>query len=132
VLRRIIADQHDKEHAPPRQSSDFMSIAQNIGLEDFKKVGQMPCARMAFLYGIGGGAGLGAIRFFSRRNISSASNWAFGAFCLTSAISWEVCRYKRRYEHERLQTVITQLESRRKQPLVVVENMNEGDLTGKK
>ncbi len=36
-------------------------------IKDFENIGNIPCARSSLLYGIGGGAGIGAVRFLSSR-----------------------------------------------------------------
>ena len=38
--------------------------------EDFKNLGQMPCARTALLSGIAGGTGIGAVRFLASHRMS--------------------------------------------------------------
>ena len=45
--------------------------------EDFKNLGQMPCARTALLSGIAGGTGIGAVRFLASHRMSNLPYQSF-------------------------------------------------------
>ncbi|GAB5586330.1 hypothetical protein Unana1_01230 [Umbelopsis nana] len=83
-----------------------------VKIEDLKNVPQIPCARNSLLYGIGGGAGFGAIRFLTRRSVPSAANWAVGSFCAIATISFEMCQMDRRNTVTKLRTKINEIKSR--------------------
>ncbi len=46
---------------------------QNLNWNDFKNIGKIPCARSSFLYGIGGGATVGALRFLQKGQLDVGS-----------------------------------------------------------
>lgn len=69
--------------------------------DDFEHMGQWPCVRNALMYGIVGGAGIGAVRFLGSRRrspllasaaavllttpgVHSAGNWAVATFVATA------------------------------------------------
>ncbi|RGB25242.1 hypothetical protein C1646_772013 [Rhizophagus diaphanus] len=87
----------------------FSIVLKNLSLNDFKNIGKIPCARKSFLYGIGGGTTIGALRFLQKGSVLSASNWAVGSFCMISIGTWEYCRYKRQLQNEKLKIVVGQI-----------------------
>ncbi|CAM0140251.1 hypothetical protein VKS41_005940 [Umbelopsis sp. WA50703] len=96
-----------------------------VKIEDLKSVPQIPCARNSLLYGIGGGAGFGAIRFLAKRSVPSAANWAVGSFCLISIISFEMCQMDRRNTVTKLRTKINEVKSRER-----MQTIEERDKSG--
>ena len=45
------------------------NILQRLNVRrDLENIGSIPCARTSLLYGIGGGAGIGAVRYLSLRS----------------------------------------------------------------
>ncbi|KAI9164433.1 hypothetical protein H9P43_008284 [Blastocladiella emersonii ATCC 22665] len=78
--------------APPQPG--VVDIVKKLTVDDFKNVGQYPCARSSLLYGIGTGFGAGVLRFAYKGQVLSASNYAVASFCAVSLVSWEVCRYQ--------------------------------------
>ncbi|KNE59122.1 hypothetical protein AMAG_03460 [Allomyces macrogynus ATCC 38327] len=78
----------------PAPEPGVIDVLKSLKTDDFKKVGEVPCARSALLYGIGTGFGAGALRFAFRGSVLSASNYAVATFCAVSALSWEVCRWQ--------------------------------------
>ncbi|KAK6905505.1 hypothetical protein I203_106334 [Kwoniella mangroviensis CBS 8507] len=73
--------------------------------EDFENIGKIPCARNSLLYGIAGGAGLGAVRFLGSRKPWVAANWAVGSFILISGFQWEMCNRARRKELAQMRAI---------------------------
>ncbi|GFZ52380.1 hypothetical protein JCM24511_10153 [Saitozyma sp. JCM 24511] len=70
---------------------DYWAALQRVDVaRDLENIGQIPCARNSLLYGIAGGAGVGAVRFISSRRAKLASNWAVGAFVGISIVQWYV------------------------------------------
>ncbi|RIA91987.1 hypothetical protein C1645_692168, partial [Glomus cerebriforme] len=96
---------------------------------DFKNIGKIPCARKSFLYGIGGGATTGALRFLQKGNVLSASNWAVGSFSIISIGTWEYCRYKRQLQNEKFKIVVEQINelNRKKAQAKVTEKAKQVD-----
>ncbi|ORZ38250.1 hypothetical protein BCR44DRAFT_34060 [Catenaria anguillulae PL171] len=90
---------------PADANPGIWGVLKGLTTDDFKNIGQVPCARNSFLYGIGSGVGAGALRFAFKGHVLSASNWAVATFCLVSAGSWEVCRYQMKKHHSRVHTV---------------------------
>ncbi|GBB94698.1 hypothetical protein RclHR1_00240046 [Rhizophagus clarus] len=91
------------------KENQFMAVLKNLNWNDFKNIGKIPCARKSFLYGIGGGTTIGALRFLQKGNVLSASNWAVGSFCMISIGTWEYCRYIRQLQKDKLKIVVEQI-----------------------
>ncbi|WVW82091.1 hypothetical protein I302_104096 [Kwoniella bestiolae CBS 10118] len=81
------------------------ALARIRPLEDFENIGKIPCARNSLLYGIAGGAGLGAVRFLGSRKPWVAANWAVGSFILISGFQWEMCNRARRKELAQMRAI---------------------------
>ncbi|WVF70777.1 hypothetical protein IAT40_005571 [Kwoniella sp. CBS 6097] len=73
--------------------------------EDFENIGKIPCARNSLLYGIAGGAGIGAVRFLGSRRPWIAANWAVGSFIAIAAFQWETCNRARRKELQQMRVI---------------------------
>ncbi|KAJ1983543.1 hypothetical protein H4R33_004709 [Dimargaris cristalligena] len=84
------------------QADKYKAAFKMLSKDDFNRVHEMPCFRDGFLYGMTGGAVLGALRFLQRGNVMSACNWAVGGTCALALISHEVCLYQRRAQLERI------------------------------
>ncbi|RPA85712.1 hypothetical protein BJ508DRAFT_411714 [Ascobolus immersus RN42] len=69
-----------------------------VKVEDFRTVHQKPCAREAFMAGIGAGFAFGGIKLILRSSVPKATNWAVGMFIATSLIAHEACQYRRMKE----------------------------------
>ncbi|KAL1406263.1 hypothetical protein Q8F55_007959 [Vanrija albida] len=86
----------------PLSGNWWQDLKKAVGMidvkKDFENIGQWPCMRTALLYGIAGGAGIGAVRFLGSRRVHSAGSWAVGAFIVTSVASREICESQRRKE----------------------------------
>ncbi|WVN85859.1 uncharacterized protein L203_101011 [Cryptococcus depauperatus CBS 7841] len=86
---------------------DFKAALSRINPKhDFENIGQVPCARKSLLYGIAGGAGLGAVRFLGSRQPLSAGHWAVWSFVAISAFQWETCTRARRKELAQMRTIV--------------------------
>ncbi|KJA24025.1 hypothetical protein HYPSUDRAFT_39153 [Hypholoma sublateritium FD-334 SS-4] len=97
---------------PSRLPPPTGSLIQD-SLQSARHIGDIPCARNAFLTGIVGGAGMGIIRGLST-SLMGAGHWAMGTCILLSVASWNICQY--RFQQERTQ--LTQMmESMRKRPV---------------
>ncbi|WOO83787.1 Cytochrome c oxidase assembly protein cox20, mitochondrial [Vanrija pseudolonga] len=78
---------------------DFKKAFKMINVkDDFEHMGQWPCVRNALMYGIAGGAGIGAVRFLGSRRVHSAGSWAVATFIATSIGTRELCESQRRKE----------------------------------
>ncbi|ODQ68227.1 hypothetical protein NADFUDRAFT_30472 [Nadsonia fulvescens var. elongata DSM 6958] len=67
----------------------------SLSFSDFLGIHKVPCFREGMLGGfIAGGCVFGAMITF-RRPLSSAMNWAVGAWTVGSVGRWEQCRYER-------------------------------------
>ncbi|XP_067627995.1 cytochrome c oxidase assembly protein COX20, mitochondrial [Eurosta solidaginis] len=68
-------------------------------------VSQIPCFRNSFLYGIGGGMGMGVLTFLGTSRTRLSTHVAFGSFFFGTMGYWLVCRYqwsKKRFEYAQL------------------------------
>ncbi|ORX43853.1 hypothetical protein DM01DRAFT_1387022 [Hesseltinella vesiculosa] len=92
--------------------ADYVDALKSVKLEELKDIGKIPCARTSLLYGIGAGFGIAALRFITKRNIKSSSNWAVGTFCGVSAINFELCQMERKQKLERLQLIVKESDSK--------------------
>ncbi|KAI9779609.1 MAG: hypothetical protein M1839_007274 [Geoglossum umbratile] len=81
-------------------------IAKSITLEDFQTVHTKPCVRDSLLMGILGGFGVGGVKAILGAPMPKASNWAVGAFCISSFIVYEICQYKRMVEKEGMKRAV--------------------------
>lgn len=80
TYKALPRDPNQKEHKKPRafihrpdedpeaaeearKHASYVDAAKTIKTDDFAKVAQQPCVRNALLPGIGGGMGIGALRF---------------------------------------------------------------------
>ncbi|KAI5284550.1 hypothetical protein KEM54_001244 [Ascosphaera aggregata] len=90
--------------APTPMKDTQPSLIPKQSLEGYKTMIQTPCARDSFLVGIGGGAGIGAIRTIigGVKNVWSACNWAVGSFAILTIATHELCQRQRRIEMEGL------------------------------
>ncbi|XP_059140119.1 cytochrome c oxidase assembly protein COX20, mitochondrial-like [Physella acuta] len=57
------------------------------------RITSIPCFRKSFLYGIGGGLGIGLAHFLFTSNVSRATNFGLGGYLLVWLGTWGVCRY---------------------------------------
>ncbi|KAK8156673.1 hypothetical protein IWX90DRAFT_510808 [Phyllosticta citrichinensis] len=90
------------------------SLAQTFKPEDLLKVHQQPCAREAFLAGIGGGVGVGSLMAIWGKPVKKSCNWAVGIFMGTSLLSYEFLRRKRSLEKQYM-TQAVELMDRKKE-----------------
>ncbi|OZJ03011.1 hypothetical protein BZG36_03977 [Bifiguratus adelaidae] len=102
-----MSDDKDKDKA-------FLAAVKNIKWNDFSHLAEKPCVRTSLLYGIGTGTGVGLVRFLTSRLPLSSCNWAVGAFCGVSVLSYEYCQQKRAMEVLRLRNALGELNSRNK------------------
>ena len=63
---------------------------------------------------LGTGVALGMLRFFSRRSIPTAANWAVGSFCGVSVVSFEYCQWERRQKLDKLKLIVKATDSKPK------------------
>ncbi|KAI8068325.1 hypothetical protein BC940DRAFT_299707 [Gongronella butleri] len=106
-----MATPNDSQNDGVHSKTDYMEALKSVKVEEFKDIGKIPCARTSLLYGMGAAFGIAAIRFITKRNVKSASNWAVGAFCGVSAINFELCQMDRKQKIERLQLIVRESDS---------------------
>ncbi|KAG1057238.1 hypothetical protein G6F46_008826 [Rhizopus delemar] len=109
-----------------QDSPSFVDALKTIKLEDFKEVNKIPCSRNALLYGMAAGVTIGAIRFMSKRIVSTSANWAVGTFCGVSAVSFEMCQMERKQKLEKLRMIVKATDSQRNEKLVITERGKNG------
>ncbi|KAG9315750.1 hypothetical protein JVU11DRAFT_3399 [Chiua virens] len=80
-------------------------------VDDFQRLGEIPCARNSLLSGIASGAGVGVIRAMSTGPFV-ASNWAVGTFMVISLGTWTVCQKNMEAERRRLARVVEEMPKR--------------------
>ncbi|KIK90783.1 hypothetical protein PAXRUDRAFT_151113 [Paxillus rubicundulus Ve08.2h10] len=80
-------------------------------VDDFQRIGEIPCARNSLLSGIASGAGVGVIRAMSASPFV-ASNWAVGTFMIISLGTWTVCQKNLEAERRRLTRVVEEMPKR--------------------
>ncbi|KAI6147127.1 hypothetical protein BKA82DRAFT_1004536 [Pisolithus tinctorius] len=80
-------------------------------VDDFQRLGEMPCARHSLLTGIASGAGVGVIRAISASPFV-ASNWAVGTFMVISLGSWTICQRNLQAERRRVARVVEEMPKR--------------------
>src|SRR5277367_421100 len=87
----------------------FLSIevltCQSIHLEDFKHLHETPCARPAFLYGIGSAFILGGVQLVLGASMRKATSWGLGGFLGMSVVVFEGCHYQRERAKERIKLI---------------------------
>ncbi|KAL4069887.1 hypothetical protein V8B97DRAFT_1871887, partial [Scleroderma yunnanense] len=83
-------------------------------VDDFERLGEIPCARHSLLNGIASGAGVGVIRAISTSMLSVilASNWAVGTFVVISLGSWTICQKNLEAERRRVAMVVEEMPKR--------------------
>ncbi|EJT82484.1 hypothetical protein GGTG_02457 [Gaeumannomyces tritici R3-111a-1] len=107
ALRVVEQQQQDlKAKLSGQQRATIGEAVGTIKPEDFLAVHNAPCSRQGLLTGIGGGAGVGALRFVLGAPIPKAANWAAGAFVAFAVGSYEYCQYSRRVEREKLKRAV--------------------------
>ncbi|CAG8551670.1 14814_t:CDS:2 [Funneliformis mosseae] len=126
--KKISIDPQSNESTTTKENQ-FLIVLKNLSWQDFENIGKIPCARKSFLYGIGGGATIGSLRFLKKGNVLSASNWAVGSFCIISIGTWEYCRYKRQIQNEKFKIVVEQISelNRKKAQVKATEKAEELD-----
>ncbi|KZW01524.1 hypothetical protein EXIGLDRAFT_760736 [Exidia glandulosa HHB12029] len=94
--------------APKTTGSFFGDTWQAVKLinvrEDFRDIGEIPCARTSLMAGIASGTGIGVIRGVSVSTFA-ACNWAMGTFFVVSFSAWNLCRFRRSTEQQQMQQV---------------------------
>ncbi|KAH7885256.1 hypothetical protein F5I97DRAFT_1352984 [Phlebopus sp. FC_14] len=80
-------------------------------VDDFQRLGEIPCARNSLLSGIASGAGVGVIRGMSAGPLV-ASNWAVGTFMLISLGTWTICQKNIEAERRKLARVVEEMPKR--------------------
>lgn len=76
-----------------------------------RDVGQIPCFRSSFLYGICGGMTVGALTFLRTSRPQFSTHVGFGSFVLGTFGYWFVCRYqwsKTKFEYQQLKAAMKQ------------------------
>ncbi|XP_074631775.1 cytochrome c oxidase assembly protein COX20, mitochondrial-like [Acropora palmata] len=74
-----------------------------------KFIEKTPCARESFLYGIVGGAVVGAGYFLKSMHVIKSCRYAVGSFALISFGGWELCRYMKYKEKEAIKESVDKL-----------------------
>lgn len=74
------------------------------------------------------GVTLGAVRFATKRALPTSTNWAVGAFCGVSVVTFEGCQMDRRQKLEKLRLIVKATDSRPKpdEKMVVTERGKNG------
>ncbi|KAI9739726.1 MAG: hypothetical protein M1834_006445 [Cirrosporium novae-zelandiae] len=85
----------------------------SITWEDFKNIHNIPCAREAFLTGIGGAFGAGAVRTIVGGPVIKACNWAVGTWIFSSVGMWEFCQRRRTTEKQGMKRAVEVLDKKR-------------------
>ncbi|KAI2616908.1 hypothetical protein GGS26DRAFT_596673 [Hypomontagnella submonticulosa] len=78
----------------------------SIKADDFLSVHKIPCARQGFMTGIISGAAVGVGKYLIGGRVPKASNWAVGAFFLSSIVQFEYCRAQRLKERAAMARVV--------------------------
>ncbi|KAI5119950.1 hypothetical protein M0805_002139 [Coniferiporia weirii] len=102
----------EQPHSTGNKWTDFKLAAQRISLDDFRHIGEIPCARNSLLMGIGAGAGIGFVRGFNSKPFVAA-NWAMATFFAVSIGAWNVCQSSIRREREQVRVVVEKMAERR-------------------
>ncbi|KAI1803076.1 hypothetical protein F4811DRAFT_554208 [Daldinia bambusicola] len=92
---RTVGSTEGQKNSPQPTIKDGI---QSIKSDDFFNVHRIPCARQGLMTGIGAGAAVGMGRYFVGGAVPKSTNWAFGAFFISSIIQWEYCRAQRAKE----------------------------------
>ncbi|PWW72130.1 hypothetical protein C7212DRAFT_348539 [Tuber magnatum] len=95
------------------QQATLSEAVKTIHAEDFKKVHLQPCVRNAFLYGITAGFAFGGLKLVLRAPMLNAANWAAGTFAGASAVTYEICQYRRHKEKAGMQKVVEIIDRRK-------------------
>ena len=77
-----------------------------MNFSQLRNVYKLPCAREAFLYGIGCAFALGGLQLVLTRSLRKCTNWSVGSFVGVSVAIWEGCRYKRLNERRNVKRVV--------------------------
>ncbi|KAK7508983.1 hypothetical protein IWX49DRAFT_536380 [Phyllosticta citricarpa] len=93
------------------------SLAQTFKADDILKVHQQPCAREAFLTGIGSGFGVGGLMAIWGKPIKKSCNWAVGVFMGTSILSYEFLRRKRSLEKQYMVQAVEMMDRKKEEKM---------------
>ena len=96
------------------QNTSYITALRTVSLSDFKTVGQTPCFRDAMLPGIGGGMGLGALRFVVGGSMWKGMNYAAAGFMGISVVMYQVCQRRRAYDKEGIRQAVKVLDEKQK------------------
>jgi len=131
------------------QQATLSEAVKTIHAEDFKRVHLQPCVRNAFLYGIAAGFAFGGLKIVLRglslfplisskrkeegRNlliyfaapVLNAANWAAGTFVGGSAVTYEVCQYRRQKEKAGMQRAVEIIDRRKAEREKALEKSRE-------
>lgn len=149
TFKALPRDPNQKEHKKPRaflhrpeedaeaseearRQATLVDAAKTIKTEDFdlSKLGGQPCVRNALLPGIGGGIGVGALRFMfggkqyiaevsrpmlmpiSTGSIMAFFNWGSGSFVGISLIAYQYCQRRRQLEKDGIRRAVKVLDAK--------------------
>ncbi|KAF2459388.1 hypothetical protein BDY21DRAFT_362135 [Lineolata rhizophorae] len=82
------------------------AVVRRLSWEDFKNVGRLPCARDAFLTGIGGAFAAGGAALVLKKPLWNSCNWAVGTYAVTAMSSYQYCAVQRQREKAGVKHVV--------------------------
>ncbi|XP_031573048.1 cytochrome c oxidase assembly protein COX20, mitochondrial-like [Actinia tenebrosa] len=87
-------------------AGDSKDSEKHASWDIIKFIEKTPCSRDSLLYGITGGLGAGVLYFFKSNHVRRSADVAVGSFALISVVSWELCRYMRHKEHQKIKKTV--------------------------
>lgn len=115
------------EETSAYRNTSYLQAMRTIELSDFTRVHQAPCVRDAFLPGISGGLGVGALRFITGANVMKSCNWASATFVTLSLGMYQYCQRQRRKEKDGIRQAVSVLDKKQKEKEVAETARKESE-----
>ncbi|KAI9654872.1 MAG: hypothetical protein M1831_005241 [Alyxoria varia] len=106
--------EHPEEEVEARKNTSIWQGLKTIELDDFSRLQRTPCFRDAYMPGIAGGVGMGALRFTTSFSMHKAFNWAASSFLAISVGTYWYCQRVRQQEKDGIRQAVAVLDEKRR------------------
>ena len=111
-IHRPIGD--EEEEAAARANTSYIEGLRTLDPSEFATLHTKPCVRDAMLPGIGGGVGVGALRFVMGASVMKSCNWAVAVTVLLGVGGYEMCQRRRRWDKDGIRQALKVLDEKQK------------------
>ena len=100
------------EEVEARRNTSIWKGLKTLEFDDFSRLPRTPCFRDAYMPGIAGGVGVGALRFTMSLSMHNAFNWAASSFLAISVGMYWDCQRRRQREKDGIRQAVAVLDEK--------------------